>query len=137
MGCSQVQRTAIAFILIQPLCIWRSSMIKGNVLNTYEFYRKDTNILASGTFTTDNYRLYWTDAPIDHNFEYRLRGFIPGNNNFEAVSPVVGPVEITRPKGFQKLTFGIQDAKFGWDAARNARLYQGYIHFKYKEAPCS
>ena len=45
---------------------------QGNVLNTYEFYRKDTNILASGTFTTDNYRLYWTDAPIDHNFEYRL-----------------------------------------------------------------
>ncbi|MDB2502888.1 hypothetical protein N9W87_02345 [Schleiferiaceae bacterium] len=108
---------------------------QGNVLNTYEFYRKDTNILEPGTFTTDNYRLYWTDAPIDHNFEYRLRGFIPGNNNFEVTTPVVGPLEITRPKGFQKLTFGIQDAKFGWDAAKNARLYQGYIHFKYKEAP--
>ena len=53
----------------------------GDVVNTYEFYRKDTNALEPGVFTTDNYRLYWTDAPIDKSFEYRIRGFIPGNNN--------------------------------------------------------
>ena len=62
----------------------------GDVVNTYEFYRKDTNALEPGVFTTDNYRLHWTDAPIDKSFEYRIRGFIPGNNNFEAVTPIVG-----------------------------------------------
>lgn len=110
---------------------------QGNVLNTYELFRKDTNILEPGTFTTDNYRMYWTDVPIDPAYEYRLKGFIPGNNNFEAITPVVGNVEITKPKGFQKVTFGVRNAEFGWDAARNARMYQGYIHFRYKEAPRS
>ena len=78
---------------------------QGNVLNTYELFRKDTNVLEPGTFTTDNYRMYWTNAPIDPAYEYRLKGFIPGNNNFEAITPVVGNVEITKPKGFQKVTF--------------------------------
>ena len=107
----------------------------GEVLATYPLERKDTQALEPGVFTTDNYRLYWTDAPIDANSEYRLRGFIPGNNNFESVTPIVGNVEITKPKGFQKITFGVNNAEFKWDAAKNARLYQGYIHFKYKEAP--
>ncbi|MGB2412854.1 MAG: hypothetical protein ACPH9Q_03915 [Schleiferiaceae bacterium] len=106
----------------------------GDVVNTYEFYRKDTNVLEPGVFTTDNYRLYWTDAPIDKSFEYRIRGFIPGNNNFEAVTPIVGNVSITKPRGFQKISFGISNAEFKWDATKNARLYQGYLHFKYKEA---
>jgi hypothetical protein len=109
----------------------------GDVVNTYEFYRKDTNVLEPGIFTTDNYRLYWTDAPIDGSFEYRIRGFIPGNNNFEAITPIVGNVTITKPRGFQKISFGISNAEFKWDAATNARLYQGYLHFKYKEAPRS
>lgn len=105
------------------------------VVNTYEFYRKDTTLLdPPGTFTTDNYRLYWTDAPIDPVYRYRVRGFIPGNNNFESTTPIVGSVDIIKPKGFQKITFGISDAEFKWDAAKNARLYQGYIHFNYKEA---
>jgi len=104
------------------------------VVNTYEFYRKDTTLLDPGTFTTDNYRLYWTDAPIDPVYSYRVRGFIPGNNNFESTTPIVGSVDIIKPKGFQKITFGISDAEFKWDAAKNARLYQGYIHFNYKEA---
>ena len=42
-----------------------TAQYSGNVLNTYELFRKDTNILESGTFTTDNYRMYWTNAPID------------------------------------------------------------------------
>ncbi len=107
----------------------------GTVVNTYEFFRKDTNMLNPGIFTTDNYRLYWTDAPIDRLYDYRIKGFIPGNNNFEAITPIVGNVEITKPRGFQKISFGISNAEFKWDAARNARLYQGYLHFKYKEAP--
>lgn len=107
----------------------------GEVINSYPFYRKDTSILEPGVFTTDNYRLYWTDAPLDRSFEYRIRGFIPGNNNFEAVTPIVGNVNITKPRGFQKISFGITNAEFKWDAAMNARLYQGYLHFNYKEAP--
>lgn len=107
----------------------------GNAVKTHELYRKDTNMLEPGTFTTDNYRLYWTDAEINPNAEYKINGFIPGNNNFTSTTPIVGTVDITKPKGFQKITFGISAAEFKWEAAKNARLYQGYIHFKYKEAP--
>lgn len=109
----------------------------GNAVATYPLVRKDTDALLPGIFTTDNYRLYWTDAPINANAEYRLRGFIPGNNNFEAVTPVVGNVNITKPSGFQRISFGIRDAEFAWSAANNARLYQAYLHFHYKEAPRS
>ena len=107
----------------------------GNILNTYTFERKDTNILDAGTFTTDNYRLYWTLANVSAANDYQIKGFIPGNNNFEAVTPIVGAVEITKPLGFQRISFGVRNAEFGWNAAKNARLYQGYVHFKYKEAP--
>ena len=109
----------------------------GNVIGTYEMFRKDTNLLDQGVFTTENYRLYWTDAQLNANSEYRLKGFIPGNNNFESVTPLVGNVDITKPKGFQKITFGIGGAEFKWEAAENARMYQGYVHFRYKEAPRS
>ncbi len=107
----------------------------GGIVNTYELFRKDTNILDPGIFTTDNYRLYWTNAPIDPQYDYRLKGFIPGNNNFEAITPIVGNVEITKPRNNQKITFGLNSAEFKWNGAKNARLYQGYLHFKYKEAP--
>ncbi|MEY2963959.1 MAG: hypothetical protein RL754_1220, partial [Bacteroidota bacterium] len=96
---------------------------------------KDTNLLEPGVFTTENYRLYYTTAELNPSHEYRIKGFIPGNNNFEAMTPIVGNVEITKPLGFQKISFGIRNAEFGWNAAKNARLYQGYVHFKYKEAP--
>ena len=127
-----MQFTAIVYILTLYLTQLNSS---GGIVNTYELFRKDTNILNPGIFTTDNYRLYWTNAPIDPQYDYRLKGFIPGNNNFEAITPIVGNVEITKPRGFQKISFGIGNAEFKWDAARNARLYQGYLHFTYKEAP--
>src|SRR6056300_1325850 len=100
----------------------------GSVVATYELFRKDTQMLDEGIFTTDNYRLYWTDTKLNASATYRLKGFIPGNNNFESVTPIVGNVDITKPKGFQKITFGVSGAEFKWDAAKNARMYQGYIH---------
>lgn len=109
----------------------------GNVSATYELVRKDTNLMDTGVFTTANYRLYWTDATIDAAADYRISGYIPGNNNFTASTPVVGNVNITKPRGFQKISFGVSNGSFKWEAARNARLYQGYLHFKYKEAPLS
>src|SRR6056300_1832130 len=37
----------------------------GSVVATYELFRKDTQVLDEGIFTTDNYRLYWTDAKLN------------------------------------------------------------------------
>lgn len=107
----------------------------GTVLSTAPLVRKDTQLLDPGIFTTENYRLYYTTVDLDPSRTYRLTGFIPGNNNFSAETPLVGNIEITKPKGFQKISFGIKNAEFSWDAAKNARLYQTYLHFHYKEAP--
>lgn len=109
--------------------------VSGNALGTEQLVRKDTDVLEQGVFTTDNYRLYYATMDIQGQRTYKLTGFIPGNNNFSSTTPVVGAIEITKPKGFQKISFGISNAEFSWEAARNARLYQTYIHFHYKEAP--
>ena len=91
--------------------------------------------MDSGVYTADQHRLYATNAPISAQYNYKLTGFIPGQDNFTATTPVVGDFDITKPKGFQKISFGIRDADFSWDAAKNAIIYQGYIIFRYKEAP--
>ena len=49
----------------------------GDVLATVPLVRKDTQLLDPGIFTTENYRLYYTNTTLDPSRDYRLTGFIP------------------------------------------------------------
>lgn len=115
----------------------------GNVLATYTLPEAtEVALNGNGPFATQGYKAYRLVANLNEAYTYRIQAFKPESTTplLTATTPLVKPstwvLREPSPLGgaLVRIPIGSKNgAKFRWDQAENARMYQGYLRFRWVE----
>lgn len=110
--------------------------LNGALVNSFDLVKDESIELDSGFFTTEEYRTYRLDQPLQNLGEYKLvvEKSELGLNDVYATTPIVRDFGIDRPNQNQRINYtALNGLKIQWESTRNGRLYEVRTRLHYME----